>query len=133
MQELGIVFHKSSNKYTCIYVIYISIIPDFFPDIQKCFCNFLSTPSLHSTTPLHSITPLHNSTPSLHSTQVFIPSLRKHNLKSNNITGCKSFIHEMTKITISNQSHKSYRKYKSENGRTRTSEYIRGGIIHNKL
>jgi hypothetical protein len=35
---------------------------------------------------------------------------------------------EMTKITISNQSHKSYRKYKSENGRTRTSEYIRGGI-----
>jgi hypothetical protein len=34
----------------------------------------------------------------------------------------------MTKITISNQSHKSYRKYKSENGHTRTSEYIRGGI-----
>jgi ribosomal protein S17E len=34
----------------------------------------------------------------------------------------------MTKITISNQSHKSYRKYKSENGRTRTSEYIRSGI-----
>jgi hypothetical protein len=37
-------------------------------------------------------------------------------------------IREMTKITISNQSHKSYRKYKSENGRIRTSEYIRGGI-----
>jgi hypothetical protein len=36
--------------------------------------------------------------------------------------------YEMTKITISNQSQKSYRKYKSENGRTRTSEYIRGGI-----
>jgi hypothetical protein len=37
---------------------------------------------------------------------------------------------EMTKITISNQSRKSKRKYKSENGRTlwRTSEYIRGGI-----
>jgi hypothetical protein len=35
---------------------------------------------------------------------------------------------EMTKITISNQSHKSKRKYKSENGRTRTSKYIRGGI-----
>jgi hypothetical protein len=35
---------------------------------------------------------------------------------------------EMTKITSSNQSHKSYRKSKSENGRTRTSEYIRGGI-----
>jgi hypothetical protein len=35
---------------------------------------------------------------------------------------------EMTKITISNQSHKSYRKYKSENGHTRTSEYIRGEI-----
>jgi hypothetical protein len=36
--------------------------------------------------------------------------------------------HEMTKITNSYQSHKSYRKYKSENGRTRTSEYIRVGI-----
>jgi hypothetical protein len=35
---------------------------------------------------------------------------------------------EMTKITISNQSRKSKRKYKSENERTRTSEYIRGGI-----
>jgi hypothetical protein len=35
---------------------------------------------------------------------------------------------EMTKITISNQSRKSKRIYKSENGRTRTSEYIRGGI-----
>jgi hypothetical protein len=37
---------------------------------------------------------------------------------------------EMTKITNGNQSDKSYRKYKSEleNGRTRTSEYIRGGI-----
>jgi hypothetical protein len=34
----------------------------------------------------------------------------------------------MTKITKTNQSHKSYRKYKSENGRTRTSEYIRGRI-----
>jgi hypothetical protein len=34
----------------------------------------------------------------------------------------------MTKITISNQSRKSKRKYKSENGSTRTSEYIRGGI-----
>jgi hypothetical protein len=34
----------------------------------------------------------------------------------------------MTKITISNQSRKSKRKYKSENGRTLTSEYIRGGI-----
>jgi hypothetical protein len=32
--------------------------------------------------------------------------------------------YEMTKKPISNQSHKSY----SENGRTRTSEYIRGGI-----
>jgi hypothetical protein len=32
---------------------------------------------------------------------------------------------EITKITISNHSH---RKYKSENGCTRTSEYIRGGI-----
>jgi hypothetical protein len=32
------------------------------------------------------------------------------------------------KITISNQSHKSYRKYKSDNGCTRTSEYISGGI-----
>jgi hypothetical protein len=39
-----------------------------------------------------------------------------------------SYFNEMTKITISNQSHKSYKKYKSENGRTRTSEYIRGGI-----
>jgi hypothetical protein len=37
-------------------------------------------------------------------------------------------IDEMTKITNSIQSHKSNRKYKSENGRTRTSEYIRGGI-----
>jgi hypothetical protein len=35
---------------------------------------------------------------------------------------------EMTKITNSIQYHKSYGKYKSENGRTRTSEYIRGGI-----
>jgi hypothetical protein len=34
----------------------------------------------------------------------------------------------MTKITNSIKSLKSYRKYKSENGRTRTSEYIRGGI-----
>jgi hypothetical protein len=38
------------------------------------------------------------------------------------------FRYEMTKITISYQSHKSKRKYKSENGRTRTSKYIRGGI-----
>jgi tRNA splicing ligase len=38
------------------------------------------------------------------------------------------WVNEMTKITISNQSSKSKRKYKSENGRTRTSEYIRGGI-----
>ena len=38
------------------------------------------------------------------------------------------WLSEMTKITNSNLSHKSYRKYKSENGRTRTSEYIRGGI-----
>jgi hypothetical protein len=37
-------------------------------------------------------------------------------------------VHERTKITNSNQSHKSYRKYKSENGRTRAFEYIRGGI-----
>jgi hypothetical protein len=37
-------------------------------------------------------------------------------------------IDEMTKITNSIQSHKSYRKNKSENGRTWTSEYIRGGI-----
>jgi hypothetical protein len=37
-------------------------------------------------------------------------------------------VHDMTKITNSNRSHKSYRKYKSENGRTRTSKYIRGGI-----
>jgi hypothetical protein len=37
-------------------------------------------------------------------------------------------LNEMTKITISNQSRKSKRKYKSENGSTRTSEYIRGGI-----
>jgi hypothetical protein len=36
--------------------------------------------------------------------------------------------HEMTEIMISNQFHTSYRKCKSENGRTRTSEYIRGGI-----
>jgi hypothetical protein len=35
---------------------------------------------------------------------------------------------EMTKITNSIQSHNSYRKNKSETGRTRTSEYIRGGI-----
>jgi hypothetical protein len=40
-----------------------------------------------------------------------------------------SVLNEMTKITVSNQSRKSKRKYKSENGRTRTSEYIRGGII----
>jgi hypothetical protein len=37
-------------------------------------------------------------------------------------------LYEMTKMTISNHSHKSYRKYKSQNGCTRTSEYIRGGI-----
>jgi hypothetical protein len=37
-------------------------------------------------------------------------------------------ITEMTKITNSNQSHKSYRKFKSENGPTRISEYSRGGI-----
>jgi hypothetical protein len=36
--------------------------------------------------------------------------------------------YEMTKITNSNQSHMSYRKYKSENGRERTSKYIKGGI-----
>jgi hypothetical protein len=34
----------------------------------------------------------------------------------------------MTKITNSIQSYKSCRKYKSGNGHTRTSEYIRGGI-----
>jgi hypothetical protein len=37
-------------------------------------------------------------------------------------------LYELTKITISNQSYKSYRKYKSEKGHTRTSEYIRGEI-----
>jgi hypothetical protein len=37
-------------------------------------------------------------------------------------------VYEMTKITNSIQSHKSYRKNKSENGCTRASEYIRGGI-----
>jgi hypothetical protein len=37
-------------------------------------------------------------------------------------------LHEKTKITNSIQYHKSNRKFKSENGRTRTSEYIRGGI-----
>jgi hypothetical protein len=37
-------------------------------------------------------------------------------------------IHEMTKVMNRIQSHKSYRKYKSENGRRRTSEYTRGGI-----
>jgi hypothetical protein len=37
-------------------------------------------------------------------------------------------MHKRTKITNSNQSHKSYKKYKLEDGRTRTSEYIRGGI-----
>jgi hypothetical protein len=36
--------------------------------------------------------------------------------------------HEMTKITNSNQVHKSYMKYNSENGCTQASEYIRGGI-----
>jgi hypothetical protein len=36
---------------------------------------------------------------------------------------------ERTKITNSNQSHKSHRKYKSENGRTRISEYISIGIV----
>ena len=35
---------------------------------------------------------------------------------------------EMKKMTNSNLSHYSYRKYKSENGRTWTSEYIRDGI-----
>jgi hypothetical protein len=30
---------------------------------------------------------------------------------------CHTLFNEMTKITISNQSHKSYKKYKSENGR----------------
>jgi hypothetical protein len=40
----------------------------------------------------------------------------------------QDILHEMTKITISNQSRKSKTKYKSENGRTRTSKYIRGGI-----
>jgi hypothetical protein len=38
------------------------------------------------------------------------------------------WLDEMTKITNSNQSQNTYRKYKSENGRTRTSEHIRGGI-----
>jgi hypothetical protein len=37
-------------------------------------------------------------------------------------------IYEMAKITKSNEFHKSHRKYKSEYGRTRTSEYIRGNI-----
>jgi hypothetical protein len=39
-----------------------------------------------------------------------------------------SVILEMTKIMISNQSHKCYRKYDSENWRLRTYEYIRGGM-----
>jgi hypothetical protein len=34
----------------------------------------------------------------------------------------------MAIITNNIQSHKSNRKYKLENGRTRTSEYIKGGI-----
>jgi hypothetical protein len=38
------------------------------------------------------------------------------------------FTCEMTKITNSIQSHKSKMKYKSENGRTRTSAYIRDEI-----
>jgi hypothetical protein len=42
-----------------------------------------------------------------------------------NFTRC---LKERTKIMNSNQSLKSYRKYKSENGHTQTSEYIRGGI-----
>ena len=42
-------------------------------------------------------------------------------------------LYEMTKITNSNQFQKSYRKYKSENGRTRTSEYIRGGIRYDSV
>jgi hypothetical protein len=41
---------------------------------------------------------------------------------------CQLPIYEMTKITNSNQFHKSYRKYKSENGRILTSEYTRDGI-----
>jgi hypothetical protein len=36
--------------------------------------------------------------------------------------------YEMTKITNSNQSHKPYKKFKSENGRIRTFESIRDGI-----
>jgi hypothetical protein len=40
--------------------------------------------------------------------------------------------HKITKITISKQSLKSYRKYKSENGCTRISEYIRGGIMYHR-
>jgi hypothetical protein len=40
----------------------------------------------------------------------------------------QNWFREMTKIMISSQSHKSCRNYKSENGRTRISEYIRSGI-----
>jgi hypothetical protein len=44
-------------------------------------------------------------------------------------TNCVAVLNnEMTKITNSNQSHKCYRKYKSQNGRKQTSEYIRSGI-----
>jgi hypothetical protein len=49
-------------------------------------------------------------------------------ISSETITRSSFFPDEKTKIRNSIQSHKSDRKYKSENGRTRTSEYIRGGI-----
>jgi hypothetical protein len=43
--------------------------------------------------------------------------------------GMSAIVDGMTKITISNQSCKSKRKYKSDNGRTCTSEYGRFKIL----
>jgi hypothetical protein len=55
-------------------------------------------------------------------------SFKMKKTKTKNGVGGKLYFDEMTKITNSIQSHKSFRKNKSENGRTRTSEYINGEI-----
>jgi hypothetical protein len=49
--------------------------------------------------------------------------LQRCSAKKCNETECN----EMTKTTNNNKSHNSYKKYKTENGRTQTSEYITGG------
>jgi hypothetical protein len=95
--------------------VFMSSIPI---DDQFGFCTIFWIHSIYYNSLINDIRPVRQS--------VFEISARIAAVQTEDIP--KALYLEMTKITNSNQSHKSYRKYKSENGRTRTSEYIRGGI-----